>query len=126
MHGYKWPINCTRTRTVVFAAQVQAGLWRRNGQPTANASINYANTNNRMLMADLDLTMLQLGAATIAPDVFLEQVLHRFGLSQGWLSQTKETNRSGLKAEDLEALAEACLALLISICAELPRHPQVI
>ena len=67
-------------RTTVLLGQVHAGMWRRNGAPVANSAINYANTTNRVLMADLDLTMLQLGAATLPPQLFLQTLCERFGL----------------------------------------------
>ena len=42
-------------------------MWRRNGVAVANEAINYGGTGNRVLMADLDLSILQLGAALCQP-----------------------------------------------------------
>lgn len=106
-------------RAVVFSAQVQVGLWRRNGSAVANEAINYSGTNNRVLMADLDLTLLQIGAAVLVSDTFLSVLLDRFGISP-WVN-----GAAALNGATQLGLAEECFSSLIAIVSELPRHPSV-
>lgn len=125
-------------RTSVFAAQVQVGMWKRNGASVAHEAVNYASTSNRVLMADLDLTILQLGATRAQPDAFLAVFFERFGI-QEWLGgpETPAVVPMGedgvqpppvvAKKDDVceSALVEECLVLLIQIISEQPRHPRL-
>ena len=115
-------------RTSVFAAQVQVGMWKRNGASVAHEAVNYAGTNNRVLMADLDLTMLQLGAARSKPDDFLGVLFDRFGIQQS-AAGAPVTESDGeppqLPQESHKALVEECLVLIIQIVNELPRSSRL-
>ncbi len=115
-------------RTSAFAAQVQVGMWKRNGASVAHEAVNYAGTNNRVLMADLDLTVLQLGAARVKPDDFLGALFDRFGIRE-WAAGAPATDSDDgppqLSYESQKALAEECLVLIIQIINELPRSPRL-
>jgi ATP-dependent Clp protease adapter protein ClpS len=118
-------------RTSVFAAQVQVGMWKRNGAAVAHEAVNYAGTNNRVLMADLDLTILQLGAARGEPDAFLTALFDRFAIQQ-WatgapapVAKNEDDKLPEILLERQKAMAEECLVLIIQILNELPRSPAL-
>ncbi|CAK9304522.1 unnamed protein product [Gordionus sp. m RMFG-2023] len=50
-------------RTLVLCAQVQAGMWRRNGYSLLNQVYLYHNAKWRSLMYDRDIAMLQIGTS---------------------------------------------------------------
>lgn len=51
-------------RALVFASQVRQGMWRRNGQATANLALNYQVPVLSRLYRDLDLLLVQIACAT--------------------------------------------------------------
>ena len=68
-------------RLQVLIAQVQAGMWRRNGYSLINQIYFYQNVRCRTEMFDRDVVLLQLCAALMqSPDAFLVACLHRFNL----------------------------------------------
>ncbi|XP_074600637.1 ubr1 ubiquitin ligase isoform X2 [Brevipalpus obovatus] len=67
-------------RTLVLVAQFRAGMWRRNGYSLVNQVYFYHNARLRDEMYDRDIMMLQYAAASIDPNIFLIQLLHKFGL----------------------------------------------
>lgn len=115
-------------RTSAFAAQVQVGMWKRNGASVAHEAVNYAGTNNRVLMADLDLTVLQLGASRSKPDDFLNTLFDRFGIRE-WAVGAPVTDCDDeppqISSEFQTALAAECLVLIIQIINELPRSSRL-
>ena len=55
-------------RTTVFVAQVQAGMWRRNGHSLQDQVTAYHDPRWRKEMEDQDITMLQLAASNMNPN----------------------------------------------------------
>ncbi|GKZ00839.1 hypothetical protein MPSEU_001035600 [Mayamaea pseudoterrestris] len=69
------------------AAQVRAGLWRRNGQSLNDQVLNYAEPPFCRTMRDADLLLLQFavmgmdnGSTDVAMSTFVHLLLHRLGL----------------------------------------------
>lgn len=68
-------------RLQVLIAQVQAGMWRRNGYSLINQLYFYQNVRCRTEMYDRDVVLLQLCAALMhSPEAFVVTCLHRFNL----------------------------------------------
>ncbi|GER57266.1 E3 ubiquitin-protein ligase ubr1 [Striga asiatica] len=65
----------------VFCAQVHAGLWRRNGDAPILFSEWYRSVRWSEQGQELDLFLLQCCAALAPPDLFVQRILERFGLS---------------------------------------------
>ena len=61
MHGYKWPINCTRTRTATFRAIATRGAW-----PGENRDRRLIAVQARLDTATAELERLQLALAAAA------------------------------------------------------------
>ncbi|XP_071074559.1 E3 ubiquitin-protein ligase UBR2 isoform X8 [Dasypus novemcinctus] len=69
-------------RCLVLCAQVQAGMWRRNGFSLVNQIYYYHNVKCRREMFDKDIVMLQTGVSMMDPNHFLMIMLSRFELYQ--------------------------------------------
>ena len=70
-----------------LAAQVRAGLWRRNGQATMYIIHYYSHVRCRELMSNLDHKALQIMAAHMPPNHFLATLINTIGLNHGYLSE---------------------------------------
>lgn len=67
-------------RCVVFAAQVQVGMWRRNGDETMQSQMmNYWEGAMCRNFYDLDVSMLQACAHMLGGDTFVATAIDRFG-----------------------------------------------
>ena len=67
-------------RTQVVIAQVNAGMWRRNGFYLSNQIYFYHNVRCRQEMLDRDIMLLQITANLLDSNEFLIHLLNRFGL----------------------------------------------
>ncbi|XP_065059520.1 E3 ubiquitin-protein ligase UBR2-like [Rhopilema esculentum] len=85
-------------RTLVFAAQVSAGMWRRNGYAVIHQVSYYQNVRCVSEMYDKDIIMLQVVAALMDSNYFLTALLDKYGLLN-WLSL-------GFKESDLDEDAQ--------------------
>lgn len=83
-------------RLQVLIAQVQAGMWRRNGYSLINQLYFYQNVRCRTEMYDRDIVLLQLCAALMeSPDCFVLACLHRFNLVN-WASADYDATQQQL------------------------------
>ncbi|CAA0842859.1 E3 ubiquitin-protein ligase PRT6 [Striga hermonthica] len=96
----------------VFCAQVRAGIWNRNGDAPILFSEWYRSVRWSEQGQDLDLFMLQCCAALAPPELFVQRILERFGLSS-YLSLNLEQS-----SEHEAVLVTEMLALLIQIVKE--------
>ncbi|KAK2704905.1 E3 ubiquitin-protein ligase UBR2-like isoform X2 [Artemia franciscana] len=111
-------------RTQVMVAQVQAGMWRRNGYSLINQIYFYKNVKCRTEMFDRDITLLQVGASLIEPNEFLIHLLNKFDIL-GWTMKNYEKNIFHINededtARQITILVEEFLNLIIQITGE--RH----
>jgi len=65
-------------RCLVFAAQVAAGMWRRNGYTVLNLAYNYGRAPLSKTMRDMDILSVQLSAAALGSDAFIATLVSRF------------------------------------------------
>ncbi|KAH6824842.1 hypothetical protein C2S53_010917 [Perilla frutescens var. hirtella] len=68
-------------RIRVFCAQVHAGMWRRTGDAPILFSEWYRSVRWSEQGHELDLFLLQCCAALAPPDLYVQRILERFGLS---------------------------------------------
>ncbi|GLE03517.1 hypothetical protein PINS_up012419 [Pythium insidiosum] len=71
-------------RTLVLCAQIQSGMWIRNGQSMHRQMLHYTNPPLCSELRDLDLFLVQVSACTVGFSKFLSIFFDRFGLMQ-WL-----------------------------------------
>jgi len=119
-------------RLQVLIAQVQAGMWRRNGYSLINQLYFYQNVRCRTEMYDRDIVLLQMCAALMGADSFLLASLHRFNLSnwadpdfdeqQQWLLKQQPPSKKGNPEEDslrhTMCIAEEFLRMIIVLVSE--------
>ncbi|XP_040576594.1 E3 ubiquitin-protein ligase UBR2 [Lepeophtheirus salmonis] len=67
-------------RTVALIAQVQAGMWRLNGDSVADQLRTYHLPNCCGEMFDKDIIMLQWGASLLYPDHFIVNLVSKYQL----------------------------------------------
>ncbi|CAF1066177.1 unnamed protein product, partial [Didymodactylos carnosus] len=106
-------------RIQVLSAQHAAGIWRRNGYSLSNQLYFYSNIKCRKEMYDRDILALQIGASLTPPDVYLIQLLYKFGLLE-WV-RSPENGRStetDTKTYEKVRIMEEFLHLLLIIIVE--------
>ncbi|KAK7479151.1 hypothetical protein BaRGS_00029592 [Batillaria attramentaria] len=90
-HGIKLasllPQHSTLCQILLHPLQIQiyAGMWVRNGIQIKGQAMTYIQCHFCYSLADLDIYLLQVCAASLEPDHFMEIVMERFQL-QNWLS----------------------------------------
>ncbi|XP_037934845.1 E3 ubiquitin-protein ligase UBR1 isoform X2 [Teleopsis dalmanni] len=110
------PILCAQ----VMIAQVNSGMWRRNGYSLLHQLYFYRNVRCRLEMLDRDIQGLQIGASLIESNVFLIHLLNKFNLID-WVQTTYETNLTNPVEDDFIrqlAMIDEFLELLIVIIGE--------
>ncbi|CAI8057989.1 E3 ubiquitin-protein ligase UBR2, partial [Geodia barretti] len=111
------------SRVLVLAAQVNAGMWKRNGYSVARQVGAYQYHYPRGMMYDKDIVMLQAMAAVLDPSVFLYSVIHKFRLDT-WIASpgSDPSVRRGESSEDALRFflneAEEFVFLFITIFCE--------
>ncbi|XP_053731591.1 E3 ubiquitin-protein ligase UBR2 [Synchiropus splendidus] len=110
------PLRCQ-----VLCAQVNAGMWRRNGFSLINQIYYYHNVKCRVEMFDKDIVMMQAGASMMDPNHFLIIVLNRFELFHIFSSgdcrkRFRESNKDIVQQNN--TLIEEMLHLIIMIAGE--------
>nr|XP_032821084.1 E3 ubiquitin-protein ligase UBR2-like isoform X2 [Petromyzon marinus] len=110
-------------RCLVLLAQVNAGMWRRNGFSLANQMYHYHSAMCRQEMFDKDVLMLQIAASRMDPDEFLLLLLCRFELINVFKTATRHSgHRADTTSKDQlqqnSFLLEELLQLIIWILAE--------
>ncbi|GFP90143.1 E3 ubiquitin-protein ligase ubr2 [Phtheirospermum japonicum] len=96
----------------VFCAQVHAGMWRRNGDAPILFCEWYRSVRWSEQGHELDLFLLQCCAALAPPDLYVQRILERFGLSS-YLSMNLEQS-----SEHEPVLVADMLTLIIQIVKE--------
>lgn len=107
-------------RTQVMIAQVQAGLWRRNGYSILHQIYFYHNVRCRKEMLDKDIILLQIGASLVESDNFLIHLLNKFKLID-WCDPNFEQNLKRGEEDTMRQqiiLVEEFLALILTIISE--------
>lgn len=95
-------------RLQVLIAQVQAGMWRRNGYSLINQLYFYQNVRCRTEMYDRDIVLLQLCAALMeSPDCFVLACLHRFNLLNWARADYDATQQSLLQRQQQQQTASS-------------------
>ncbi|CAM9281630.1 unnamed protein product [Chrysoparadoxa australica] len=115
-------------RAMVFASQVQTGIWVRNGSLILNQVQKYSAPPICRHMRDMDLVALQFGMLAVGPDVFLTILLERFSLDTWFLAGPDAEQRASsdphyISPRQYLVLAEECLTLLAVLVTELPHPP---
>ena len=103
-------------RTLVLTAQVQAGMWRRNGYSVVDQVRIYHDPRCRKEMLDQDVVMLQLGAALTNPNEYMINLINKFQLTS-W-ADTGFDCAEDESVRQLTTLAEEFLSCLITIVSE--------
>lgn len=107
-------------RTQVMIAQVQAGLWRRNGYSILHQIYFYHNVRCRKEMLDKDIILLQIGASLVESNDFLIHLLNKFKLID-WCDLNFEQNLKRGEEDTMRQqiiLVEEFLALILTIISE--------
>lgn len=113
-------------RTLVLCAQIQSGLWIRNGQSMHRQMLHYTNPPLCAELRDLDLLLVQVGACVVGFTKFLGIYFDRFGLMewlQTWNTSDHDSYREAtftMGDEKLVSLLEGALLHLIWLITELP------
>lgn len=107
-------------RTQVFVAQVNAGMWTRNGFSVLERVRLYTSPKHRLETLDKDIVALQITASLMEPNEFLIHVLNRFGILP-WVKNDfqrltgSDVNGFSEEQEHLSALLAEFLGLVINI-----------
>ncbi|XP_059463127.1 E3 ubiquitin-protein ligase PRT6 isoform X2 [Corylus avellana] len=99
-------------RVRVFCAEVHAGMWRKNGDTALYSCEWYRSVRWSGQGIELDLFLLQCCAALAPPDLFINRIIERFGLSN-YLSLNLERSN-----EYEPVLVQEMLTLIIQIVNE--------
>lgn len=106
----RFPLNA-----LVMSAQIDAGMWRLNGEMMEQQNNNYKLIPLCYHKRDLDITALQLTAAHLKPSLFLLNLSRAFGFTD-FLQDTA----IHLKLEHRQPMLKALLHLLGTLTTELP------
>ncbi|TPX37695.1 hypothetical protein SmJEL517_g00734 [Synchytrium microbalum] len=106
-------------RVMAMLAQVQAGLWVRNGYMLRAQTYHYEELELREEGHDQDMFLLQTAVIALGPDRFMLQALHRFELWD-WLVTPHITMAMppGFDKTKFGLLAEDFLRMLIIMLTE--------
>lgn len=99
-------------RVRVFCAEVHAGMWRKNGEAALLSCEWYRSVRWYEQCLEVDLFLVQCCAALAPPDLFVNRILERFGLSK-YLSLNLERSN-----EYEPVLVQEMLTLIIQIVKE--------
>ncbi|XP_050675665.1 E3 ubiquitin-protein ligase Ubr3 isoform X2 [Leptidea sinapis] len=88
--------------------EILAGMWVRNGLQIKGQAMTYIQANFCNSMVDMDIYWLQICAAHLPPDLFIDMCIDTFGVRE-WLSMTP---MSALQAAEQDAMVEGLLTFL--------------
>ncbi|KAI9304495.1 hypothetical protein BJ944DRAFT_202608 [Cunninghamella echinulata] len=88
-HDMLLPILEYPIRTIVFSSQIRAGVWVRNGYGLRTQAHHYREISLRENTYDADIFLLQLGLATLPPNLSLVTLMDRFDLVNWFQGDTK-------------------------------------
>lgn len=106
-------------RSLVLSAQVNAQMWKRNGYAMQHQ--HYCYHNNRFVseMADKDVLLVQVLAAVMNPDHFINAILHKYNLrswSKGKHVDEKDKDKDAAEKESI--IAKEFLLLIFHTLTE--------
>ncbi|CAM9510809.1 unnamed protein product, partial [Ectocarpus sp. 8 AP-2014] len=107
----------TALNVLSFAAEVRAGLWRKNGQCMNDQVLNYAEPSFCKIFRDLDLTTVQFAALSCGASQLVNHVLHRFQCFFFWIldeCDATTTTRASAAGESAKGRAAAAAAAATS------------
>ncbi|KAI8082748.1 uncharacterized protein BX664DRAFT_301151 [Halteromyces radiatus] len=102
-------------RTIVMLAQINCGVWVRNGYGIRNQARTYRDISVRENTFDRDIYLLQVGFVATNPDHLLVTMLDRFKL-WNWFNGKTHKAHPDYEASQLIFIVEEFLNLL-AICA---------
>ncbi|KAI8340755.1 hypothetical protein BC941DRAFT_392381 [Chlamydoabsidia padenii] len=102
-------------RTIVMLAQINCGVWVRNGYGIRNQARTYRDISVRENTFDRDIYLLQIGFVATNPDHLLVTMLDRFKLWD-WFNGKTTKSRIDYEPSQLTYIIEEFLNLL-AICA---------
>ena len=111
------------------AAQVEAGMWVRNGDPVVLAAEFYRQPPSCVAQRDVDTASLQLGVMLLGAEWMTKLVFHRFGVTTLLLNPTDASSiaREALEAdadsEQQQRMAAEAISLLVRVAVEVPGRP---
>eukprot|EP01041_Mallomonas_annulata_P000556 gene556-1070_t len=117
----EYPLRC-----LALSAQVQIGMWRRNGSPVANLVYNYSRVPLCRSLRDADLVVIQASIIKTGPEAFIAHAIRRFEILPLFNSISFQTVRDVLKlkgttySEKLGSLLMEFLRLLAMLTTHLP------
>ncbi|XP_072948868.1 E3 ubiquitin-protein ligase Ubr3 isoform X2 [Epargyreus clarus] len=88
--------------------EILAGVWVRNGLQIKGQAMTYIQANFCNSMVDMDIYWLQICAAHLPPDQFLDMCIDTFGVRE-WLSMTP---MSTVQSAEQDAMVEGLLTFL--------------
>ena len=119
---FEYPMRC-----LALSAQVQVGMWRRNGGPVANLVYNYSRVPLCRSLRDADLVLMQAAVVRIGPDAVIALALRRLEISTFVFSSSIEMMNDVLASkktfphiERLGGLLAEFFRLLATITTHLP------
>eukprot|EP00794_Sanderia_malayensis_P020331 gene20331-22331_t len=107
-------------RTLVFAAQVSAGMWRRNGYVVMHQVSYYQNVRCVSEMYDKDIITLQAVAALMNSNHFLTVLLEKYGLLDWLRLGFEETSLDEDAQRRIIVISEEFLLTVLAVVGE--RH----
>ncbi|XP_076468765.1 E3 ubiquitin-protein ligase ubr3-like [Babylonia areolata] len=100
----------------VCMPQIYGGMWVRNGIQIKGQAMTYVQCHFCYSMSDLDIYLLQVCAAAMQPDVFLEVVLDRFQIKK-WLLFKQDHKAAEAETGDSTdfIMLDGCLSFLCAL-----------
>ena len=113
-------------QALVTAAQIEAGMWVRNGDPVVLAADFYRQSPSCVAQRDVDTASVQLGVLLLGAEALTTLVLRRFGVEALLLRPTdaiavaEEQATTDADPEQQQRMAAAALALLVRVALDVP------
>ena len=108
-------------RALSFSAQMDSGMWRRNGMSVANLLYNYSRPPLCRHFRDLDICALQIATVWLGPEVILQNMMHHFEcVPSEVMGQGIESTSSFLSPGTKGLLLSELLKLVILVTTYLP------
>ncbi|KAI9304397.1 hypothetical protein BJ944DRAFT_86273 [Cunninghamella echinulata] len=104
-------------RTLVMIAQINCGIWVRNGHGVRNQTRTYRDISVRENTLDRDVYLLQVGFITVNHDHLLATMLDRFKLWD-WFNGKPTKQHTDYEPPQLSFIVEEFLNLLIVFATE--------
>ena len=116
-------------QALVTAAQIEAGMWVRNGDPAVLAADYYRQSPSCVAQRDVDTASVQLGVLLLGAEALTTLVLRRFGVEALLLRPTdaaavaEEQAATDADPEQQQRMAAAAITLLVRVALDVPGLP---